>query len=514
MSFWDLVNGRETDLQPIEDPSLSAALAAPIGGIIGGAAIVIGAAAAAVSGIQPMGIMGFQAGRGVAYATSSADSIPRMLSDLEQAIVTARHQRIRQAIRFYERALSIKPQNPPLLSRLAISYAAIEDLDAAIRIINEVLSMRADCSYYWLQKATFFLQKQDLLGAHAAFLKASELSPEETEAWTGLGFVNQKLGDQKAALICWERVTQLSPKTASGWINRGELAYALGNVQEGVRCWSTACSIEGTLRPPWVVLHEAGNEALAKGELHPATSRFDECIRCNPGYWAPWLGKAHCERKRGNQPRALTFVQEATRLEPNSAKAWFTRGNILSDLGRTSEASESWRRAYSIDSSIGVPWVMAYKDGVRLLSSGDVQAAITAFARAIQSYPQYAEAWFRKGAAHRALRQTNEARQCLKRAIQEDPNHSVALLNAGNLEFELGCREAAIAYWDRALKSNSKLAQAAINKGAALADEGDLDQALLLFTKAAEAGHPIGASALTLCRSYVDMDPSVGPRVI
>jgi tetratricopeptide (TPR) repeat protein len=84
----------------------------------------------------------------------------------------------------------------------------------------------------------------------------------------------------------------------------------------------------------------------------------------------------------------------------------------------------------------------------------------------------------------------------------------------GNIEIENGNRDKAVDYWDRALASNPQLSQAAVNKGAVLADAGELEDAAALFATAVRNGHPTAAAALILCKAYSDMDPAVGPRRI
>jgi hypothetical protein len=52
-----------------------------------------------------------------------------------------------------------------------------------------------------------------------------------------------------------------------------------------------------------------------------------------------------------------------------------------------------------------------------------------------------------------------------------------------------------------------------MNKGAVLADQGDLTMAVGYFERAGAAGHPLGVQILELCKLYKDMDPCVGPEI-
>ena len=156
--------------------------------------------------------------------------------------------------------------------------------------------------------------------------------------------------------------------------------------------------------------------------------------------------------------------------------------------------------------------MVAFDDGSRFLIANQPQEAIAYFLKAVQLFPDFTDAWFKMGAWPIApLAKPEEARRCWLQVLELKPRHGLASLNLGNLEFADGHRERALELWGQALNADPMLVQAAINKGAVLADIGELEEAVRLFSKAVEAGHPLGARALNLCKSYAEMDPSVGP---
>jgi tetratricopeptide (TPR) repeat protein len=510
MSFWDLASGLETDLTPIQDPSIAGAVAGPLAGVATGAAIAgLGVAFALATGRLSWI---FPARSGLKFASEQAHDIPDALSVLEMSRRKRARMRLEQAIRFYERALRANPDNPSILRRVAISYAALGNLRAAKVSIKRALLIAPTDFECWLENGTFCIADGDMAEARTAFEQASELEPQNPECWSNLGVIYQQLGEVEKARACWEKVTKLAPTSSSGWINRGELAYALNDFEEGVRSWKSACSIDPALVPRWVTAYERGAAAFSKGDLNDAMAHYDEAVIFNPFYSQPWVGKALCERRAGNSNTALQFLDKALEIDSENVNAWYNRGNFLSELNRDAEAQVSWQKAYEIDHSAQVPWVVAYEYGCRFLASNQAQEAVPHFFKAVQLFPQFTDAWFKKGVAHRALRQTESTRKSWLRVLDLTPQHELALLNLGNLEFSEGNRIRAIELWDKAIDANPKLGQAAMNKAAVLADMGNLSEAELLFSRAAAAGHPLGARAANLCRLYNDMDPSIGPR--
>jgi tetratricopeptide (TPR) repeat protein len=513
MTFWDLANGRTTDLTPIRDPSTAMAVAPPVLQAVAGTAVAIGFAYAIATGHLHYLSTEFLAARaGYRGAREGIEKgIPQALSALEEAKQKVARARIEQAIRFYERVLKARPNDCETGKQIAVSYAASGRMHDAMSAIDDVLKSVPDDHEAWLRKGTFCIALNDLEGARKAFEKATEFGPDDPESWSNLGLVYQQLGNPEKTRSCWEKVSTLKPKDFSGWLNWATLAYSLGRIEEGVKAWKEANAINPQLIPIWVTEYEFGNSAFAKGNVADASSHYDEAIRLNPAYGEPWIGKALCAKKRGDSNNALQFLDEALKRDRTNAKAWFIRGNFLAELNRAEEADASWNEAYSIDSTIRVPWVVAYDDGCNFLTSGEYQEAIRRFSKAVELYQAYTDAWFKLGVACRPLGQTEYARQCWLKVLEFNPRHALTLMNLGNLEFDDGHRDRAYELWGRAMEADQNLVQAAMNQGAALADVGELAEAAKFFSKAASAGHPLGKQALDLCRVYDEMDPSVGP---
>jgi len=133
------------------------------------------------------------------------------------------------------------------------------------------------------------------------------------------------------------------------------------------------------------------------------------------------------------------------------------------------------------------------------------------FVKAIGLYEPFKDAWFKLGVAYRPLGRTEWARKCWLRVLELDAKHTLTLMNLANLEFEADKRKRALELWDAALETNPDLTQALVNKGAALADDGDLNKAFDLFSAAASKGHKAAEQVLALSRIYRDMDPALGP---
>lgn len=80
----------------------------------------------------------------------------------------------------------------------------------------------------------------------------------------------------------------------------------------------------------------------------------------------------------------------------------------------------------------------------------DVRAAIANYDKAIELYPQYTDAWVRKGVTLFDDGRMEEARECLEKAVQIRPNEFKAVYNRGKLRLHMGDNEGALADLDKA----------------------------------------------------------------
>ena len=80
----------------------------------------------------------------------------------------------------------------------------------------------------------------------------------------------------------------------------------------------------------------------------------------------------------------------------------------------------------------------------------DARAALANYDKALELYPEYTDAWVRKGVTLFNENQYQEAEECLNRAVRLRPAESKTVYNRGKLRLKLGNIEGAIADLDKA----------------------------------------------------------------
>ena len=76
---------------------------------------------------------------------------------------------------------------------------------------------------------------------------------------------------------------------------------------------------------------------------------FNEAIRLDPNYAIAYFFRGDLYKRRGDFERAMTDLNESIRLDPNYAKAYFIRGRLSYITGNNPGAIDDFNRAIRLD---------------------------------------------------------------------------------------------------------------------------------------------------------------------
>ncbi len=263
------------------------------------------------------------------------------------------------------------------------------------------------------------------------------------------------------------------------YLQRGSLALAIEHLQRCAGSWGQARWLLGEALFQAGRLPEAEAELLRALELDPGLQEEVEtrlvlcCLRqgrleeaqawvCkaleHQGAQAPLLELlAAIHGSRGDWPKARQVLEEACRLEPDSAPACFQLGWVDENLDEPERARESYQRALRLDpefseAALNLGWLffdegrlgeaavlfesalqqnpqdgeLLYALGRVLCREGRFDRAIARFEMALVQQPERADtrAWL--GAALCSAGRAEEGRKELRQALREGPDEETA----------------------------------------------------------------------------------------
>ncbi|MTJ06427.1 tetratricopeptide repeat-containing serine protease family protein [Anabaena sp. UHCC 0204] len=184
---------------------------------------------------------------------------------------------------------------------------------------------------------------------------------------------------------------------------------------------------------------------------------------------------------KGDYKGAIIALEEAIKINPNDALAYYNRGVVRSALGDKQAAITDYNQAIKINPNDADAY---YNRGNVRSALGDKQAAITDYSQAIKINPNYAYAYYNRGNARSALGDKQAAIADYNQAIKINPNYAIAYISRGNARSDLGDKQAAITDYNQAIKINPNDAYAYHGRGNAYAALGDKFKAISDFQQA------------------------------
>jgi predicted TPR repeat methyltransferase len=223
-----------------------------------------------------------------------------------------------------------------------------------------------------------------------------------------------------------------------------------------------------------IATHRAGRleeaEALCKAILTQDDRNFDVRHRL-----------AVIQSQLGRPSEALESYDRALAINAAHAGAHNNRGKALQELRRFAEALASHDRALALRPDSGD--AMAAR-GAALHGLNRFEEAIAAYDRALRVNPQNGDTWYNRGNALRDLKRFEEAIGSYDRALAVQPNNAEAWNNRGNCLQALRRFDEASASYGKAIAINPAYAEAHCNVGSLAIERGNFAEAIACFQRA------------------------------
>lgn len=209
---------------------------------------------------------------------------------------------------------------------------------------------------------------QELLEKERAKLRQD---PQDPDPWAALANMYAMVQKHDEAIEHYERAIQLAPDRAGEWQPKIE------SIRQRVP------------REKARLLVAQGDNLAQAGRYREAQEFFDEAIRLDPDNALAWYNLGVCQMEFGDATAALNYFDKATSLDPKLVEAWSNRGALLNQLGRAEEALQSLERACQINPEHAKMWL---NKGGALMSLGRLDEAVECFDTALKIDPGYTRA--------------------------------------------------------------------------------------------------------------------------
>lgn len=217
------------------------------------------------------------------------------------------------------------------------------------------------------------------------------------------------------------------------------------------------------------------------GHYEQALKAFDQAMLIDPDYARAYRSKGDVLYDLKRYEEALVVYEQALRLDPNHARIHGNRGDILRHLRRYEEALAAYEQAISLEPNLA----RNYNDkGNVLFYLKRYEEALAAYEAAIRLDPGFASAYNNMGNALSRLKRYFEANIAYEEAIRLNPHYAIPYNNKGRALYHLGRYHEALEAFDRAVGFDRNFKEAYGNMADTLERLGRIEEARTARAKA------------------------------
>ena len=217
--------------------------------------------------------------------------------------------------------------------------------------------------------------------------------------------------------------------------------------------------------------------------------------------WVYKAGSLWAEEKYTDPKKAIEYLNEAIRLQPDLAIAFSGRGAAYADLKQYQRAIEDYSEAIHLKPEYATAY--GYR-GLAYDELGQYQQAIKDYDEVIRLKPDES-AHVIRGAAYAALKQYQCAIEDYSEAIRLKPDHALAYSIRGKAYYNLGQYQRAIKDCDKSIGLNPKDAEVYYLRGDSYGGLGNKKRAIKDYDKAIELNPKYADAYFNRGNAYADL---------
>jgi tetratricopeptide (TPR) repeat protein len=191
----------------------------------------------------------------------------------------------------------------------------------------------------------------DYRGILADMNQAIILNPTKDRLYYIRGNAKAELGDKPGAIEDYSQDLAMNSKRAETYYNRGNIRYKLGDWQQALEDYNSSI----TINPQRVAaFYNRGNTKYKLQDKRGAIDDYSRGLMINPKLLAAYSSRGWVKYESGDYPGSIADYNLAIALKhPQLAKIHSQKAFAQYEMGKTTEAIGSWRKALSL--SAGQP---------------------------------------------------------------------------------------------------------------------------------------------------------------
>lgn len=192
------------------------------------------------------------------------------------------------------------------------------EMAEAIRAYNQALEIDPENPVAWNNKGLILAVAGNYKEALKCHMRAIELDPKHVDAISNVGMAYTKMGDFDKALEWYEKALGIDPRHETTWNNKGNLLSKMGLYEESLACYD--CALE--INPNYMAaMNNKAVELIHLKRYEEALALLNEVLKARPLFAEGWYVKGKAYIGMGEFDKAIVCLERAHRLNPEFRQA-------------------------------------------------------------------------------------------------------------------------------------------------------------------------------------------------
>lgn len=263
---------------------------------------------------------------------SEATLNPNELVDVDdlaaRASAAMELKRFERAIGYLDDILATSPRDPKALYRKGVCLANLQRHDEAIACYQKAIEENPEDAELWHRKSLSEKEVESYTDALFSVDRAIDIAPDFTDAWFSKGSVLQILGKLVEAYVCFLEVLRRDPNHMDALTHKNTAEESLAN--RGLQSLISGRASWKDL-PPTMQYDPHSGPCLSKESLLSLSETCQSEERLDEG---------------------LYFCDQALERQEKDSFLWRQKADILSKMGRYTDAIRCQEEAMALDSAL------------------------------------------------------------------------------------------------------------------------------------------------------------------
>ncbi len=201
-------------------------------------------------------------------------------------------------------------------------------------------------SKVWLNSSTVFTD-----AIEKGLAEHHKLNPFMALSYNNRGIDRKNRGDIQGALADYEQAIAANPSYASAYLNRANIQFNAGRYAEAIPDYDKALALNPREAKAW---SNRGGAKAALGQIEDALKDLDKAIELEPNYRDALSNRALVRYNAKQYQGAIEDANAFLRLRPDNTDLMNLKAMALMELGKMSEAEQTFNQAIQINPQQGV----------------------------------------------------------------------------------------------------------------------------------------------------------------